>query len=273
MRTLDRTDRSSPASALLPFFREEYLRIMRSRLALLIWAMMLYTLVAIPFLVQKPQPELVRAVEAWLGAEAIPSKLVLFIWVDGAMNKFAFVLGPVLAGGIIVEESARGLLDLLASKPIRAGDYFTVKLAAAGAAFATFYAAAVLAAVPVFSWCVPGFDAGDFLALSAVHLFAALFAVVFSGTTAVVIGRKLPGMLVSVTVLGTLVGFAFLGFIYPAYRGVSYLNPFFNGIVLIGSVDHYGTWDVLQPIGVLVLFILAFAWLGRWRAAALLEGG
>ena len=273
MRTLDRTDRSSPAAALLPFFREEYLRIMRGRLAILIWAMMLYALVAIPFLMQKPQPELVQAIEAWLGAEAIPSKLVLFIWVDGAMNKFAFILGPVLAGGIIVEERARGLLDLLASKPIRAADYFTVKLAAAGAAFATFYAAGVLGALPIFSWCVPGFDAGDFLALGAVHLFAALFAVAFSGTTAVVIGRKLPAMMVSLTVLGTLVGFAFLGFIDPAYRGVSYLNPFFNGIVLIGSLDDYGAREVLQPIGVLVLFILACAWVGRWRAAALLEGG
>jgi hypothetical protein len=222
---------------------------------------------------QKPQPDLVQAVETWLGAEAIPSKLVLLIWVDGAMNKLAFILGPVLAGGIIVEERARGLLDLLASKPIRAADYFTVKLAAAGAAFATFYAAGVLGAVPIFTWCVPGFDAGDFLALSAVHLFAGLFAVAFSGTMAVVIGRKLPGMLVSMMVLGTLVGFAFLGFIYPAYRGVSYLNPFFHGIVLIGSIDDYGAWDVLQPIGVLILFILAVAWVGRRRAAALLEGG
>jgi ABC-2 type transport system permease protein len=273
MRTLDLADRASPATALLPFFREEYLRIMRSRLALLIWAMMLYALVAIPFFMQKPQPELVRAIEAWLGTEAVPSKLVLFIWVDGAMDKFAFILGPVLAGGIIVEERARGLLDLLASKPIRAADYFTVKLAAASAAFATFYAAGVLGALPTFSWCVPGFDAGDFLALSAVHLFAALFAVAFSGMTAVVVGRKLPGMLVSVTVLGTLVGFAFLGFIYPAYRGVSYLNPFFNGVVLIGSLDHYGAWDVARPIGVLVLFILAAAWVGRRRAAALVEGG
>jgi hypothetical protein len=78
---------------------------------------------------------------------------------------------------------------------------------------------------------------------------------------------------VSVTVLGTLVGFAFLGFIYPAYRGVSYLNPFFNGVVLIGSLDHYGAWDVARPIGVLVLFILAAAWVGRRRAAALVEGG
>jgi hypothetical protein len=74
-------------------------------------------------------------------------------------------------------------------------------------------------------------------------------------------------------VLGTLVGFAFLGFIYPAYRGVSYLNPFFNGIVLIGSIDDYGAWEVLRPIGVLVLFTLAVAWVGRRRAAALMEGG
>ena len=32
-----------------PFFAQEYLRIMRSRLALLIWAVLLYTLVALAF--------------------------------------------------------------------------------------------------------------------------------------------------------------------------------------------------------------------------------
>ncbi len=75
------------------------------------------------------------------------------------------------------------------------------------------------------------------MALSTVHLFAALFAVTFSATIATVFRSKLTGMLVSVSVLGTLVGIAFLGFYYPAYWTISHLNPFFNGIVLIGSVE------------------------------------
>ena len=39
-----------------PFFVQEYLRIMRSRLAMLIWAMLLYALAALPFLIAKPPP-------------------------------------------------------------------------------------------------------------------------------------------------------------------------------------------------------------------------
>src|SRR5437867_291254 len=52
-------------------------------------------------------------------------------------------------------------------------------------------------------------------------------------------------MLVSVAVLGTLVGVAFLGFYYPDFRAWSNLNPFFHGIVLIGSIDNYA----ICPVG------------------------
>ena len=185
------------------------------------------------------------------------------------MNKFAVIMGPALAGGIIVEERARGSYDLFASKPIAAADYFTVKLAAAIGAFATFYLAGALGALATFPWRVAGFDAGAFVALSTVHLFAALFAVTLSATVATVFRDKLTGMLVSVAILGTLVGIAFLGFYYPAYWAVSHFNPFFNGIVLIGSVENFGAWDVVLPILLLVTFNLGFAALGRRRAAAL----
>ena len=113
----------------------------------------------------------------------------------------------------------------------------------------------------------------DFVALSAVHVFAGLFAVTFSATMAVYFKRKLTGMLVSVAVLGTLVGVAFLGFYYPAYRMVSYFNPFFDGIVLIGSIDDYGAVDLLFPILLLVVFNLAAAVIGRRRAVHVLEEG
>jgi ABC-2 type transport system permease protein len=107
----------------------------------------------------------------------------------------------VLAGGIIVDERARGSLDIVVSKPLRAADYFTVKLTASAGAFTTFYVAGVIGAAITFPWRVPGFDVGDLLALSATHLFAALFGVIFSATMAVVFERKLIGMLVSFTVL------------------------------------------------------------------------
>ena len=90
---------------------------------------------------------------------------------------------------------------------------------------------------------------------------------------AVFFKRKLTGMLVSVAVLGTLVGVAFLGFYYPAYRTVSYFNPFFDGIVLIGSIDDYGAADLLFPILPLVAFNLAAVMIGRRRAVHVLEEG
>ena len=227
---LERDMRADRRPSIWPLLAQEYLRIMRGRLAILIWALLTYSLVAVPFIMAKPAPEVLNAIATWLGPENVEEKLILFTWVDAAMNKFAVILGPVLAGGIIAEERARGTLDLLAAKPIAASEYFSVKLVAATAAFATFYLVTTIGALVTFPWRVAGFDAGDFIALSAVHLFAGLFAVSFSATMALSFERKLTGMLVSVAVLGTLVGLAFLGFIYPAYWILSNFNPFFHGI-------------------------------------------
>ena len=92
------------------FFVQEYLRIMRGSLAKLITAVMLYTLIAIPFIMERPPKELVDFLAACLGGAGIQSKLILFVWTDAAMNKLAVILGTVLAGGIIVDEKAGGLL-------------------------------------------------------------------------------------------------------------------------------------------------------------------
>jgi ABC-2 type transport system permease protein len=256
---------------LAPFLTQEYLRLMRSRTALPLWAMMLYALLALPFIMQHPPPELVHAMATWLGSDEVGAKLLLFMWVDAAMNKLAMIMGPGLAGGIMVDERARGSLDLFASKPWRAADYFTVKLMASWGAFATFYLAGVVGATMTFPWRVPGFDVGDLLALSAVHLFAALFAVTCSATLAVVCDRKRIGMLASFTVVATLVGFAFLGFWAPAYRTVSYLNPFFDGVVLLGSLNDFGIWEIIWPLLLLVGFNLVVAAIGRRRATVVLE--
>ena len=150
------------------FFVQEYLRLMRGRVALLLWAIIIYALLFVPLIMNGPQEELVRSLASWLGGADIGRKTILFVWVDATMNKLAVILGPVLAGGIIVDERARGSYDLFLSKPVGAGDYFTVKLAAASAALATFYLGAVAGALVIFPWLVTGFDAGDFLALSAV---------------------------------------------------------------------------------------------------------
>ena len=265
--------RRAAAPGLWPFFVQEYRRIMRTRLAVLIWAVLLYTVAAVPFLMAKPPPEVLHSVESWLGPDAVEAKLILFVWVDAAMNKLSVILGPLLAGGIIAEERALGTLDLLAAKPIRAADYFTVKVFAAAAALLTFYATVSAGALLSFPWRVAGFATGDFVVLSGVHLFAALFGVTFSATMAVSFQRRLTAMLVSIAVLGTLVGLAFLGFIYPAYRTVSYLNPFFLGILPIGSIGNNDASNITLPILALLAFNLATLLIGRRLATRTLEEG
>src|SRR5688500_19071676 len=94
--------RAAVSSRLWPFFAQEYLRIMRSRLAVLISAVLFYTLAAVPFIMAKPPPELLHFIGSWLGTEDAHAKLLLFMWVDASMNKLAVILGPTLAGGIIV---------------------------------------------------------------------------------------------------------------------------------------------------------------------------
>jgi ABC-2 type transport system permease protein len=244
---------------------------MRGRLARLIVALIIYSLIIAPFIMEKPPAELLHALASWLGPNEIQTKFILFAWIDASMNKFAVILGPVLAGGIIVDERSRGILDVLIAKPIRAVDYFTVKLAASSAAFASFYLFGCVGALCTFPWRLKGFVVSDFLALSAVHFFAAIFAATFAGTIALFFRRKLTGLLVSIVILGTLVGFSWVGFINPAYLTISYLNPFFHGISVIAKIQNYGAWDIIQPIVVLIVCNLLVLAIGRHRATGVFE--
>jgi ABC-2 type transport system permease protein len=265
------TRRQEAATTLWSFFVQEFLRIMRGRLTRLILALMIYSLIMVPFIMEKPPAELLHALASWLGPGEIQTKLILFVWIDASMNKFAVILGPVLAGGLIVDERSRGMLDVLMAKPVHAVDYFTVKLAASSAAFASFYLFGVVGALCTFPWRLKGFAVSDFLALSGVHFFAAIFAATFAGTIALFFKRKLTGLLLSIIVLGTLVGCSWLGFINPAYLTISYFNPFFQGISVIAKIQNYGAWDIMQPIIVLILFNLLMLAIGRHRAAIVLE--
>ena len=103
------------------------------------------------------------------------------------------------------------------------------------------------------------------------HFFAAIFATTFAGTIALFFKCKLTGLLVSVMVLGTLVGFSWLGFINPAYLTISYFNPFFQGISIIATIQNYGAWDIIPPIIILIMFNLLTLAIGRHRAAVVLE--
>lgn len=254
-----------------PLFREELVRIVRGRTMKLLVPVMLYAVAATAFLMQRPPPEMMRAVERWFGASHAPLKLLLFIWTDTAMNKLAVVFGIVLAGGIIVDERTRGSWDVIASKPIDAGDYFTVRVLAAGAAFALVYTSAVLLGIAIFGAQVPGFAIAPFVTLSLVHVFAALFAVFFAGLMAVSFARKLTGMLASLGVLFALVGLAFIGFYWPALAPLGYLNPFSHGVALVAEVGDIEPAEVLGRIAALIAFDAAIVAAGRVRARALAE--
>jgi ABC-2 type transport system permease protein len=251
----------------------EYKRIMQSRVAWLLAGLMVYTVLVIPFILTGPQEEFTRLLAGWIGHDALDGKIILFIRIDAAMNKLSIIMGAVLGGGIIADEKARGSFDILLSKPVAAGDYFLAKWAAALLALATFYVGGCLLALATFPFSVAGFPAADFAVLSAIHLFAALFSAGFAAMLAAATGNRLLAMLTSVVVVGMLVGFAFVGFYFPAIQWAMQLNPFFHGVKLIGLVGAYTAWDVLGAIAVLIGFNLVVAAIGRWRAIVLIGRG
>ena len=53
------------------FFVQEYLRLMRGRVALLLWAIIIYALLFVPLIMNGPQEELVRSLASWLGGADI----------------------------------------------------------------------------------------------------------------------------------------------------------------------------------------------------------
>jgi ABC-2 type transport system permease protein len=249
------------------FVGQEYQRLMRSRVATVIIVMLAYTLIMLPFVLANPQPAIGEALAKWFGSDRITSKVIIFFWTDGAMSKFAAVMGPILAGGIMIDERSRNLLDVLLSKPVRPEDYFLAKLTAAWAAMATFYGGAVAIAALTFPMRLPGFVLHDFLALCAMHGFAVLFAITFSAWMAVTFNRKLTALMVSFLVLSMLVAFSFMGFYYPPLRLPMYLNPFYHGVSIIAKIGTYGWADILGAIAAIVAANAVVAVLGR-RAAA-----
>lgn len=251
----------------------EYRRVMESRVAWLAWALVLYTVALIPFILDSPQQAIAQILASWIGHDASGGNIVLFIWTDVAMNKLAIILGAVLGSGIIADERANGSFDVLLSKPMPASDYFVARLGAAVAAMATFYIGADVLAVATFPWRVAAFPLGDFLALGSVHVFATLFSVVFAAMVAAITGRRMIAMLTTVMVIGMCVDLAFLGFYYPAIIWLALLNPFFHGVRLIGMVGQYGPLDMLQSILILMCFNLVAAAIGRACAVALVNRG
>lgn len=252
-----------------PFLRQEYLRVLRSRQAMLGMGFLLYAVVGMPVILAKPHEEVLTAVRTWFGDAHFELKLFLFAWIDLAMNKISLFLGAILASGIVADERSKGTLDLFLSKPVTLRRYWRVKLLAAVAAFATMYAAAAAIGAVYFSLNVRGFAVGPFALMSLVHVFAACFAVVFAGTMAIVLRHKLTAMITSITALSLLVGFAFMGFYDPSLRGVAVLNPYYHGAALIDDIGDVRALDVLSAIAWLLAFNGLVFFIGSRRAAAL----
>jgi ABC-2 type transport system permease protein len=253
--------------AVVAFFCREFTRVLKSRQAMLIIAAVIYSMVAMPFLLAKPHEEVLIAIRSWFGESQLDLRFFLFVWFDLVMNKITLLCGVVLATGIIADERSKGMLDIFLSKPVTPQRYFLVKLAAAAAVVVVIYIVALLVGVARFSQSVKGFDVRIFLLLASVHLLVAVFAVVFAGTMGVFFRHKLSAMLTTIIVLSILVGLTFLGFYDPRFQTASLLNPYYHAVVLIGSIDDIGVIDVVIPVLWLVGFNVATAMVGARRAA------
>lgn len=234
------------------------LRARRTRLAA---GLLLYAVLGAPFLLAHPPPHVSAAAAEWFSGDPAFA-LFLFIWTDLALNKLAAVVGVVLAGGIVREEQARGLLPLLWAKPITPARYFLIKLAAAALVFALLFVTAAAIGLLLFPWRVTGFRPLEFLVVSGVHLLGALFAVVLSATVAVLVPRRLTAMLTSLMLLMLLVGSAFIGFYNPAWAGWAAVNPFYHAVWLLGHLDALTVALVLRPVAILLVVHVLVAGLG-----------
>ena len=226
------------------------LRARRTRLAV---GLVLYGVIGAVFLLARPPAAVAAAATEWFHGRDPAFALFLFVWTDLALNKLAAILGVVLAGGIVREDQARGLLPLLWAKPITPARYFLGKLAAAAIVFTMLLGGAALIGLLVFPWQVAGFRAGPFLVVSGVHLVGALFAVVLSATVAVLISRRLTAMLTSLMILLMLVGSAFIGFYNPAWADYAALNPFYHAVWLLGHVDDLTLAHVARPLTIILV--------------------
>lgn len=231
--------------------RREVRALLRARRTRLAAGIVLYAVIGAPFLLARPPAHVAEAAATWFSGDPAFA-LFLFVWTDLALNKMAAILGVVLAGGIVREDQARGLLPLLWAKPISRAQYYLVKLAAAAIVFALLLGGAGLLGLLLFPLRVEGFRAGPFVIVSAIHLIGALFAVTLSGAIATVIPRRLTAMLTSLVVLMLLVGTAFLGFYNPAWADYVALNPFYQAVWLLGQLDDLTVATALRPLAVLL---------------------
>lgn len=248
------------------FFRHEVWTLFRSRKSQTVGLLLIYTLIAVPFILKEPPAEIVEAVKSWFN-NGSTFVIFMFVWIDLALNKTITFLGALISAGIIVDERARNTLTLFLSKPIAIESYFASRALAAMTVFAWWYLLTAILGALTLPYRIEGFHRATFLALSLIHLFAGTFAVALSAAVAQSFEKKLSSLLFCMLTLSLLVGLAFLPFYDRDLWIVGALNPFFHAISIFGELDELTWGDVLWRVLLLAGWNVLALWYGIRRAA------
>lgn len=231
--------------------------------------MMAYAVLGLPFLLERPPAHVTEALRAWFGVDR-GFVLFLYLWTDVAMNKLIGLVAVAFAGATLIQERDTGVLPLLRSKPITLPRLFLLRAGSAVLLVLGLYWGTALVAVPWFWAKVEGFRPGIFLLSTLVHSGAAAFATALAALIAVLIRRRTASMVVGLIAIFSLIGGSFVGFYVPEWASVASLNPFAQGVQVVGHLGDLGPEDVVIPLlylGVCVALTLA----AGARAAARME--
>ena len=216
-------------------------------------------LLAAPTLLEKPPPHLLAAVQTWFGGDD-PFGLFMYVWTDLAMNKLAVLTGVAMGAGALVEERADRSLILFMTKPVTPAGLYVLRVGSAVLATAALYLITQLIGLALFSAQIDGFRPLGFLISGLVHVWAPIFATCVSALCAVAIGRQLGAALVSVLVLFSLVGGAFLGVYNPAWADVLAFNPFTQSVAGVTFLQSQSFATLTGPVlGLIVLNLTLLA--------------
>jgi ABC-2 type transport system permease protein len=225
----------------------DYRAALRERKTWLVVAMLVYAILAIPVLLERPPAHVREAIAAWFG-DADPFAVFMFVWIDLVMNKVVAFIPVILASGVLLRERDTGVLAVLAAKPISMSRYFVMRTLSVCAVMLTLYAATQLAGALWFPGRVAGFRPGTFLAAMSLHAFAAVFATAFAATIIVAVGRRGPGVLVALMLLGLLVGLALVGFYQPAWYTATLANPLTLGASAMRDLAGLSAGTLIPPM-------------------------
>jgi ABC-2 type transport system permease protein len=232
---------------MMRFLWLDYLSTLRERKIWVAAAMMLYAVLSIPVLLERPPKHVRDAITAWFGNDD-PFVVFMFVWIDLAMNKALVVLPVIFGSSVVLRERDTGVLPLLAAKPMSMSRYFVIRTLSACAVMLTLFWATQWLGIIWFSGRITGFRSSTFAAAMSLHSFAAVFATAFSATLMVTVGRRVVGTLVSLLVLGLLVGLGLVGFYQPAWYTFTLANPMTLGALSLGQLDHLTPGVLLPPM-------------------------